>query len=291
MHDTLLASRKRDRIEDVNVLNQFFERVSVIALDFANNIRALHISWLQAGVDILLVAVLFYYLFVLIRETRAFLVLKGFIMLGVILILSKIFSLVAVNWLLEKFLSMLVIAIPILFQQELREGLERLGRTRRFMSEKAREVEALVHAVVGACIELKKEKRGALIVFEDATPLKEYIETGVEMDAKVTKDLLVSIFTEKSPLHDGAVIIQNGRIKSAASLLPHSFKNFGNIHGTRHKAALALSESTDSKIIAISEERSVISWIERGRIEANLTAEKLQHFLGFLKSKPKKPHA
>lgn len=262
-------------------------KMAQLASSFYENIQLLDTSWLQILVDISLIAVLFYYLFILIRETRAYLVLKGLIVLGVILVVSKVFSLIAVNWLLNKFLATLVLAIPIIFQQELREGLERLGRTRRFISEQVKEADFKIRNIIEACEELKKEKKGALIVFENSFSLSEYIESGVEIDGKITKDLILAIFQKDSPLHDGAIIIQNGVIASAASLLPHSFKNYGNIHGTRHKAALSLSESTDAKIIVISEERGVISWIEKGRMDTNISAEKLAHYLSYLKPKAK----
>lgn len=269
------------------IIAQSIGKIARLASSFYENIQLLDTSWLQILVDILLIAVLFYYVFILIRETRAYLVLKGLIVLGVIFAVSKIFSLTGVNWLLDKFLATLIIAIPILFQQELREGLERLGRTRRFIIQQVKEADFLIRNIIEACEELKKEKKGALIVFENTSSLTEYIESGVEIDGKVTKDLLVAIFQKDSPLHDGAVIIEDGIIKSAASLLPHSFKNYGNIHGTRHKAALSLSESTDAKIIVISEEKGIISWIEKGRIDSNVSAERLEQHLNYLKPKAK----
>lgn len=262
-------------------------KVAKLASSFYENIQLLNISWLQGIVDISLIAVIFYYLFILIRETRAYLVLKGLIVLGVILLVSKIFSLIAVSWLVDKSLATLVLAIPIIFQQELREGLERLGRTRRFLSEQVKEADFMIFNIIEACETLRKEKKGALIVFENSSSLSEYIESGVEINGKITSELMVAIFQKESPLHDGAIIIEDGLIKSAASLLPHSFKNYGNIHGTRHKAALALSEVTDAKVIVISEERNVISWIEKGRMDSNISSERLSQYLNYLKPKAK----
>jgi len=266
---------------------QTIGKIAKLGSSFYQNIQLLDISWLQIIVDISLIAVLFYYLFVLIRETRAYLVLKGLIVLGVIFAISQVFNLTAVSWLMNKFLATLILAIPIIFQQELREGLERLGRTRRFLSEKVKEADFMIRNIVEACEELRKNSKGALIVFENSFSLSEYIDTGVEISGKITKDLIVAIFQKDSPLHDGAIIIQEGLIKSAASLLPHSFKNYGNIHGTRHKAALSLSESTDAKIIVISEERGVISWIEKGKIDGNISPERLMYLLSYLKPKTK----
>lgn len=264
------------------ILASVVEKIASIGQSFYENIALLDISPIQMVIDIGLIAVLFYYLFVLIRETRAYLVLKGLIVLGFMLLISKVFTLTGVNWLLNKLLATLLIAIPILFQHELREGLERLGRTRRFLTAQVKEADLMVSNLVAACVELEKEKRGALIVFEGSTSLSEYTDTGVVLNAKPTKELIVSIFQHKSPLHDGAVIIRDSLIESAACLLPHSFKNYGNIHGTRHKAALALSEITDAKIILLSEERATISWIEKGKIDADITPGKLEHYLNFL---------
>ncbi len=262
-------------------------RMAQLANNFYENVKLLDLSWLQIFVDITLIAVIFYYVFILIRETRAYPVMKGFIVLGAMFLVSEILSLTAVNWLLDKSLTALLLAIPIIFQQELREGLERLGRTRRFLTQKVMEADFMIRNIIEACEELKSHHSGALIVFENALSLNEYVESGVMINGKITKDLIVSIFQKGSPLHDGAIIVQDGLIKSAASLLPHSLKNYGNIHGTRHKAALALSESTDAKIIVISEEKGSISWIEKGKMESNIGSERLEQHLGFLKPKAK----
>jgi diadenylate cyclase len=264
------------------ILASIVAKIAAIGQSFYENITLLDISPVQIVVDIGLIAILFYYLFVLIRETRAYLVLKGLIVLGFMLLVSKIFTLTGVNWLLNKLLTTLLIAIPILFQHELREGLERLGRTRRFLTAQVKEADLMLSNLVAGCVELQREKRGALIVFEGSTSLSEYTDTGVVLNAKPTKELIVSIFQHKSPLHDGAVIIRDSLIHSAACLLPHSFKNYGSIHGTRHKAALALSEITDARIILLSEERATISWIEKGKIDADITPGKLSNYLGFL---------
>lgn len=264
--------------------------ISNLARNFYDNANVLNISIFQMIVDIGLIAVMCYYLLVFIRETRAYGVLKGFIVLAVIYLASKMFSLIAVDWLMNRLLTGLIIAIPILFQHELRDVLERIGRTRRFLGQMVQRADFIISNVIEACVEIKKEKRGALIVFEGSIPLTECIDSGVAINGTVSRDLLVAIFQTHSPLHDGAVILQDGNIKSAASVLPHSFKNYEHIHGTRHKAALALSESTDAKIILISEEKNTIGWIEKGKIEAPVTPERLQQLLAFLRTKPKKIH-
>ena len=258
------------------------------AQGFVENVNYLNFSWLQIAADIFLVTIFIYYLVLILKGTRALNIVWGLMMLGIIYLISKAFSLVAVSWLFEKFLTLVIIAIPIIFQQELRRALEKLGKTKLFMSHIIIKADILISQVVSASADLVERKRGALIVFEKDTSLKEYIDTGVALDSDVSKELIVSIFNDRSPLHDGAIIIKDNKIKAASCILPHSFKAYSKTLGTRHRAALALSESTDAKIIAISEERNSISFIENGSIEQNLTPQKLESMLEFLKPKEKK---
>jgi len=237
--------------------------------------------------DIIIVAVLIYYLILLLRGTRAINIAWGLVILMIIFVLSRAFSLISTNWIFEKFLTVIIIAIPIIFQQELRRALEKLGKTKLFISKTIIKADIMISQMVSACTELVERGRGALIVFERDTPLKEYIDTGVELDASVSKELIVSIFNEHSPLHDGAIIIKDDKIKAASCILPHSFKAYSKNFGTRHKAALALSESTDAKIIVISEERNTVSFVEEGRIESNIDQQKLETLLEFLRPKEK----
>ena len=148
----------------------------------------------------------------------------------------------------------------------------------------------MISNIVEACEYMSKEKIGALIVLQNTVPLKEYIATGIPLHSTISKELILSIFMNRSPLHDGAIIIQDDSIVAASCVLPHSFKNYGQVFGTRHKAALGLAENTDAKIIVVSEEKGQISYAEHGHMERNINPARLQALLTeFLKpSHPKK---
>ncbi len=271
---------------------EFIFSIGHQAQSFWENLTLLNYSFVQVTIDIILVSVLFYYLFLLLRGSRAVNILLGLIFIGFVFILSKALQLATLGWILDRFFTVVLVAIPVIFQQELRMALEKLGHTKFSLSEKAKEINLIVSSIVEACDQMAKEKVGALIVFENTIPLKEYVDTGVSMQSKVSKPLILSIFQPKSPLHDGAVIVKDGQIVAAACLLPHSFKNYGQILGTRHKAALGLSETTDAKIIVVSEEKGSISVVEKGNLERNITTAHLQNILtDFLKPKTKKKKA
>lgn len=255
---------------------------------FWENIFSLNISFVQVFIDIILVSILFYYIFVILKGSRAVNILAGLLVIGFVFTISKILQLAALGWLLDRFLTITLVAIPVIFQQELRMALERIGHTKFTGSQKAKEVNLFVSNIVEACEFLAKEKTGALIVIQNTIPLKEYLETGITLNAKVSKELLLSIFKPGSPLHDGAVIIENDQILAASCVLPHSFKSYGQVLGTRHKAALGLSETTDAKIIVVSEEKGNISFASSGYLEKNISTARLQVILtDFLK--PQKP--
>lgn len=248
--------------------------------NFWGNLVLLNFSLPQILLDITLVAIIFYSIFVLLRGSRAVHVLIG---LGIILLfyfLSKALQLVALGWLMDRFLTVTLVAIPVIFQQELRMGLERLGQTKIFQNQQSREIDRMIKNIVEASESMAKNKQGALIVIKHAVSLKEYIDSGVKLNAKVSKELLLNIFSPNTPLHDGAVIIENEKIAAAACLLPHSAINEkSEIMGTRHKAALGLSENTDASIVVISEERGEISFAYRGKIHRKINPEELKNFL------------
>lgn len=277
-----------------DTINTFFANIiSFIhksAIGFWENLGYLNLSWYQIGIDIIIVAVLIYYLILLLKGTRALNIAWGLIILAIIFLLSRAISLTSTNWIMEKFLTVIIIAIPIIFQQELRRALEKLGRTKLFMSRIGIKADIMISQLVSACTELIENKRGALIVFERDTPLKEYTETGIELEAEVSKELIVSIFGSHSPLHDGAIIIKDNKIKAASCILPHSFKSYSKNFGTRHRAALALTENTDANVIVISEERGTVSFVENGSIELDITPQRLEELLSFLKPKEKKQY-
>lgn len=235
-------------------------------------------SW-QILLDVILVATLFYWLMMWVRETRAMQILIGLIVLAVLYLASRGLELLALNWLLNRLLTVMLVAIPIIFQQELRRGLEKLGQTKWFSRQTKREIDFFTREIVEAATVLSHEKIGALIVLKNTLNLKEYSDTGVPIGGKVTKELLLSLFYPGSTLHDGAVIIEDRIIKSAGCTLPHAIKEYSHEFGTRHKSALALSELTDAAIIVISEERKMISWVQHGHMQRNVPPEKLQELL------------
>jgi diadenylate cyclase len=264
------------------------------AQGFWENLILLNFSPGQVVIDILLVSILFYYIFVLLKGTRAVNILFGLIIVGFVFALSKALQLVTLGWLLDRFLTVILVAIPVIFQQELRMALERIGHTKIPTSQKERELTAMINNLVESCDYMGKQKIGALIVLENSVPLKEYVDTGIPLNSKISKELILSIFMNRSPLHDGAVVIRDGLLAAASCVLPHSFKTYNQTLGTRHKAALGLSENTDAKIIVVSEEKGTISFAQNGHLEQNISLSRLQAMLtDFLKPprhhKKKKP--
>jgi diadenylate cyclase len=249
------------------------------ARTFWENLTILSFSWQQVVLDILLVAVLLYFLLVLIKGSRAVNIIMGLVVIALIYWLSRAMQLVTLGWLLDKFLTVVLVAIPVIFQQELRMALERIGHTNLFVKQKERQMDRMISRIVEACGIMAQAKTGALVVIQDSVPLKEYIDTGISLDSEVTKELLLSIFNHDSPLHDGAVIIRNGRVAAAACLLPHSSVTDGPLMGTRHKAGLGLSEATDAAIVVVSEERGTISFARKGEMVKNISVDRLREFL------------
>ncbi|PIQ77650.1 TIGR00159 family protein [Candidatus Peregrinibacteria bacterium CG11_big_fil_rev_8_21_14_0_20_46_8] len=268
----------------IDAIAQFLSRIVVrfihaITGAVENVIQTLdlaHYSGLQVALDVLLVAIIFYWIILFLRGTRATNIMIGLFILVLIFAISRFFNLLALGWLLDRLLTVVLIAIPIIFQQELRRGLARLGRNWWFNKKNELELGRIEHTAIEAAYALAEKKHGALIVFAGVEDLKEYIDTGVQLDAEVTVELLRSIFQPRSPLHDGAVIIARGRIIAAACVLPQPIKESGHAFGTRHKAALGLSEVSDAKIIVVSEERGTVSFVEDGKMQKDIQAEKMQ---------------
>ncbi len=246
---------------------------------FWENLSLLNFSWQQIVIDILLVSVIFYYLFILIKGSRAVNILLGLVVVALIFVLSRALQLVTLGWFLDRFLTVILVAIPVIFQQELRMALERVGHTKLFLNQKAREIDKIILQIVEACETMTKAKQGALIVIQNTIPLKEFADTGVALNAKVSEEILLSIFNPASPLHDGAVIIHDNIISAAACILPHSLRNNLPVMGTRHKAALGLSENTDAGVIIVSEEKGHVSFARAGALERNVSSVRLNELL------------
>lgn len=238
-----------------------------------------------ALIDILLVTIFFFTLSFLIRGTQAVALLRGtvFLLVGLILV-SSLFNLTAVGWLLGNVLTVLAVAIPVIFQPELRRALERLGRGTFLGNRQTPEQMRLniIDEVCRAAERLSERRHGALIVLQRQSSLNEFIRTGIELDSTVNSQLLLTLFWPKTELHDGAAIIDtNGRIAAAASVLPLTAnRNLPSRKmGTRHRAALGISEVSDALCIVVSEETGKIAITNGGRMVSRLDAERLRTIL------------
>lgn len=260
------------------LLAKVIDFLSEQAIHAWQTIRYLDISVYQMFVDIAVVSLLFYLLIQWVRGTKAKQILTGLGLLGLLYVLSRAFNLLALEWLLRNFFTLVLIAIPIIFQQEIRRGLQKIGET-SFFSTAPHPTKAALKEIVHAAYDMASEKKGALIVIKRDVNLEEYEETGIEINAKVTAPLIASIFEPKTPLHDGAIIVHGDKIKYAACILPHSAQKFDKKFGTRHRAAIALSEQTDAVVIVISEERKSVSLCAGGEIHEKLKEDELTTLL------------
>lgn len=233
-------------------------------------------------IDILVIWFLIYELMVLVRGTRAVQLFKGIIIIIVVKLISWYIGLTTVSWVMDQIINWGVIAMVVIFQPEIRRGLEHLGRGTMFTRTKTEneEEEALITQLDQAIQYMSKRRIGALIAIEMDTRLEEYIETGIPLDAEVTGALLINTFIPNTPLHDGAVIIKGGRIAVAAAYLPLSdSKLIPKELGTRHRAAVGISEVTDALTIVISEETGGVSITKDNELIRDMTQENYLKFL------------
>ncbi|HET9925636.1 MAG TPA: diadenylate cyclase CdaA [Methylomirabilota bacterium] len=248
---------------------------------------------LRDAIDILVVAIVLYRIFVMFKETRAVQMLLGLAGLMMASFLARHFELFSTSWLLDNFWSFWVLALIVLFQPELRRALTRLGESRLFqgMALGAREERGhLIDDVIKAADGLASKRIGALIVLERTTGLRNYAELGVPLDAMVSADLLVSLFLPYSPLHDGAAFIRGDRVAAAGCFLPLSRNTqLGRNMGTRHRAGLGLAEETDAVVLIVSEESGRISLAVDGQMESPLDQEALRRRLAELFSLEEAP--
>lgn len=244
-----------------------------------------HISWTDV-LDILILAYLLYRIIFWLKDSRARTLLNGIGFVFVFLIVAYFLHLNTLLWIAQNLISVFLLAIIVLFQPEIRRALDQLGRKKWFSklfgpSEDVRRLnDKTIFEIVKTASELSKAKTGALIVFEHDTPLGEYEETGISIDAKVSKPLLINIFEKNTPLHDGAVIIRNNRIVAATCYLP--LTDNGNINkalGTRHRAGLGISEVSDSMTLIVSEETGGIAIAQNGVLYRDLDEEGLRRQL------------
>jgi diadenylate cyclase len=232
-------------------------------------------------VDIALVAVVFYLLLVVVKGTRAVAMLWGIFILTVIYLVANTLDLITLSTVLGGVLFYLPFAIIVIFQHEIRRILAAVGRTpllRWTSTLSPRQV--LINDVVLACETLLGRRYGALIVVERDEGLRTYVETGIPLDARLSYDLLVNLFTPGTPLHDGAAVVQGGRISAASCFLPLSTRaDLSTEYGSRHRAALGISEETDAVAVVVSEERGALAVAVGGRLHANLEGHELRDLL------------
>jgi diadenylate cyclase len=248
-------------------------------------------TWTSA-LDLVLVTLVFFGILLLLRDTQAMVLLRGVLLLIVLLsLITSLVNLPAFSWLIQTMVPTLVLAIPVIFAPEIRRGLERLGRAGTtqtlFWQRRPSSVESMretIRAVVSASARLSARQHGALIILQRTDGLREYVRTGVRMDARVTPELLLQIFYPNTPLHDGAAIISDNEVIAAACVMPLSSSGILNRSperqmGLRHRAALGTSEATDAIAVVVSEETGSIAVAHSGRMIRRLDSERLENIL------------
>ena len=236
-------------------------------------------------VEILILAFIIYCMLIWIRETRAWTLFKGIIVVLGVIAIAAILQMNTILWVSERLINVGLIALAVIFQPELRKALERLGRKKYMFNllpgdtskPNRRMSDSTVDELVKASFEMGAVRTGALIVMEKYSSLAEFEDTGIQVDAKLTRQLLINIFEKNTPLHDGAVIVRGDRVTAATCYLPLSDNvDIDKELGTRHRAAVGISEATDSLTIVVSEETGSVSIAEGGRITRSLTEEGLR---------------
>lgn len=239
--------------------------------------------------EIVIIAFLLYYILLWMKNTRAWALLKGLIVIALFLLLANVFQMNTIIWMSKNVLSFAVTALIVVLQPELRKALEELGKKNILSSmlpfdtnrrEEGQFTERTISEITKACVEMGKVKTGALIVIEKEVSLRDYERTGIEVDGIVTSQLLINIFEHNTPLHDGAVLVRGNRIVSATCYLPLSDDlGLSKELGTRHRAGVGVSEATDSVTLIVSEETGKISVAYEGSLERNLDGERLKNRL------------
>lgn len=254
-------------------LSDFFEELNLSKL----SIPTIRISDI---VDIIIVAIFIYIIMNWIRETRAWSLFKGIIVILVLSILSFKLNLYTTSWIIGETLSVGIIAIIVLFQPEFRKGLEQIGKgslTKNLFSSNNSQNYIIkpetLEAIVEACFKMSAAKTGAIIIVEQSVPLGDFDETGIQLDATISSQLLINIFENKTPLHDGAVTIRNNRISCATCILPLSSSELAKELGTRHRAGVGASEVSDAYVFIVSEETGSVSIANNGKLSRNLSKE------------------
>ncbi len=259
------------------------------------SIQPSDIGWSDVA-EVIILAVLIYHIMLWIKTTRAWALVKGFAVVLVFLSVAVVFEMDTILWIAGKIFNIGILAIVIVFQPELRRALEQLGQrniiTGFLNMDGGREEEEefnehTAEAIVKACVEMSKVKTGALIVVENTVPLGEYERTGIPLDALVSSQLLLNIFEHNTPLHDGALIVRGNRAVSATCYLPLSDNmELSKELGTRHRAAVGISEVSDAFTVVVSEETGAISITQHSGLTRNITADELRIYLQTFLTKP-----
>ena len=263
---------------------------------FDFNRTSLHMPTIRFSdiLEVFIIAFLVYHILVWARNTRLWSLLKGVIVILVFILVCALLNMSTILWIVERVFSIAIIAIVVILQPELRKALEELGRKNFFSNVlslgdpklEGRFSDRTLNEITRACIEMAKVRTGALIVIEKNHPLTEYERTGIEVDAVVTSQLLINIFEHNTPLHDGAVIVRGDRITSATCYLPLSDNmGIGKELGTRHRAGIGVSETTDCFVIIVSEETGKISVASEGELERALDSDRLRERLRVIQDK------
>lgn len=269
------------------MLSEFYDKASTV-LGFPD----ITMSWVDV-IEIVIISFLFYHILLWIKSTRAWTLFKGILVILIFVLVAAIFQMNTILWLAQNTLSVGLVALVIIFQPELRKALENLGGKNflgNFLSisrtDECKFSDRTIDELVKACFAMGKVKTGALIVLEDEISLNEYVRTGIDVDAILTSQLLINIFEKNTPLHDGAVIVRGDRVVSATCYLPLSDSmSLSKDLGTRHRAAVGISEVSDSLTIIVSEETGKVSVAMRGKIYHDVDAETLRAKLEYLQNR------
>ena len=239
-------------------------------------------DFIKPASEILILWVIFYHVLVFFEGTRAFQVFRGISYLLILFLGAQVLGLDILSWLLTKFFAISIIALLIIFQPELRQGLARLGQQHLFSIALAEsEIVAIIEEIAAVAYKLARQKVGCLIAVERETRLQAYIESGLELDARISAELIQSIFLVPSPLHDGGIIVRGNRIVAASCLFPLSDNpSFSKITGTRHRAAIGIPEHTDAIVVMVSEQSGEVSVAADGRF---IPADNRERLAGILK--------
>ena len=248
-------------------------------------------------VEIIILSFLLYHILVWVKNSRAWSLLKGVLVIAVFVLLAEYFEMTTILWIVQNLFSVAVMAIVVILQPELRKAVEELGRKNIISSIMPFEIgkkpgegrfsDKTINEIAKACVEMGKVKTGALIVVQQDQPLDEYERTGIEVDGIVTSQLLINIFEKNTPLHDGAVIVRGNRVTSATCYLPLSDNMaLSKDLGTRHRAGVGISEATDSMTVIVSEETGKISVAYGGNLDRNLSGDALKEKLKAIQNKP-----